>query len=116
MATNKQWTWIVYVLQAVGLLVGLTSILGLIFNYAKRDDVRNDPVLMSHFNWQIRTFWWSLLWFTVGFLLMFVVVGAFIIFVVWCWELYRVVKGMMRLSENRSLEHDFSATNQPQVP
>ena len=85
MATNKQWTWIVYGLQAAGLAVGFTSIIGLIINYVKRDDIRNDPVLMSHFNWQIRTFWWSLLWFAVGFLTLVIGVGILIIFFVWLW-------------------------------
>ncbi len=104
MFTNKQWTWVVYFLQAASLFVGLTAILGVIFNYVKRDDVQDDPVLASHFSWQIRTFWWSLLWYVVGFITSVVLIGFVILFVVWCWELYRVAKGMIRLSEDRPLQ------------
>jgi uncharacterized membrane protein len=111
MFTNKQWTWVVYFLQAAGLFVGLTSILGVIFNYAKRDDVQDDPVLASHFSWQIRTFWWSLLWYVVGFIASFVLVGIIIIFATWCWELYRVARGMICLSEDRPLKKPVLATD-----
>lgn len=103
MFTNKQWTWVVYFLQAASLFVGLTAILGVIFNYVKRDDVQDDPVLASHFSWQIRTFWWSLLWYVIGFVTSVIFVGFIILCVAWCWGLYRVAKGMIRLSEDRPL-------------
>jgi uncharacterized membrane protein len=56
---------IVYALQAVGFFVGLTWIVAAVIDYVKRDDAKG-TWLESHFSWQIRTFWWGLLWAVVG--------------------------------------------------
>ena len=42
-------------------LTGWPSIIAVILNYVKRGDVRG-TWLESHFRWQIRTFWFGLLW------------------------------------------------------
>jgi uncharacterized membrane protein len=97
----KNVTLVVYVLQALGYLTGgMTAIVGLIINYVKRDDARG-TLFESHFDWQIRTFWWGLLWGVVGFVLMFVVVGFFVWFAAWIWMIYRVVKGWIKLNEGK---------------
>src|SRR5712691_10537646 len=46
-------------------LTGWPSIIAVILNYAKRAEVR-DTWLDSHFGWQIRTFWYALLWLLWG--------------------------------------------------
>jgi hypothetical protein len=56
---------VVYALQAVGFFVGITWLVAIVIGYVKRDDARG-TWLESHFNWQIRTFWWGLLWGIVG--------------------------------------------------
>ena len=55
----KDLALLVYILQAVGFVIGLTWIVGVIINYVKRDDVRGTWV-ESHFDWQIKTFWIAL--------------------------------------------------------
>src|SRR5262245_33577481 len=61
-----------------GFIFSLPSIAAVIMNYARRSDVRG-TWLESHFTWQIRTFWFALLWaVSIGvfsFPLMFVLVG-----------------------------------------
>ena len=99
-AALKQVTMIVYVLQALSFLWGVTAIVGVVVNYVKRDDVRG-TVFASHFDWQIRTFWWGLVWGAVGLLLAIVLVGFVVLFAAWVWMIYRVVKGWLKLSEGK---------------
>jgi uncharacterized membrane protein len=93
---------VVYALQAAGFLVGITWIAAIVIDYVKRDDARG-TWLESHFNWQIRTFWWGLLWAVVGGILALVVVGFAVLFADAVWIIYRIVKGWLNLAENRSV-------------
>ena len=99
-AALKQVTMIVYILQALSFLWGVTAIVGVVVNYVKRDDVRG-TVFESHFDWQIRTFWWGLVWGAVGLLLAIVLVGFVVLFAAWVWMIYRVVKGWLKLNEGK---------------
>lgn len=96
----KTLATVVYALQAAGFFVGLTWIVAVVINYVKRDDVRG-TWLESHFSWQIRTFWWGLLWAVVGGILVLVVVGFAVLFADAVWIIYRIVKGWLALSENK---------------
>ena len=96
----KNVALVVYILQALSFLWGVTAIVGVIINYVKRDDARG-TVYESHFDWQIRTFWWGLLWAVIGVVLAIALVGFAILFVAWIWAIYRVVKGWLRLSEGK---------------
>jgi uncharacterized membrane protein len=98
----KQLAVIVYVLQALSFFVGLTLIAGVIVNYVKRDDVAG-TLYESHFRWQIRTFWFSLLWGVIGLLLAIVVIGFAILAADAIWLIYRIVKGWIRLSEGKPM-------------
>jgi uncharacterized membrane protein len=97
----KNVTMVVYVLQALSFLWGVTAIAGVIVNYVKRDDVKG-TLYESHFDWQIRTFWWMLVWGVVGCLLIFALgLGFLILGVAWLWAIYRVVKGWLKLTEGK---------------
>ena len=96
----KTMATVVYALQAAGFFVGLTWIVAVVLNYVKRDEVRG-TWLESHFTWQIRTFWWGLLWAVVGGILVLVVVGFAVLFADAVWIIYRIVKGWLNLSENK---------------
>jgi uncharacterized membrane protein len=98
----KQLTMAVYVLQLASILVGVTLIAGVIVNYLKRRDVEG-TWLESHFRWQIRTFWYSVLWFGVGLALLIVVVGIFVLMAAAMWLLYRAIKGWLELEERRPM-------------
>ena len=100
LAALKTITQVVYGLQALSFLFGLSAVVGLMINYIKRDDARG-TVYESHFDWQIRSFWWGLLWFVVGMVLAIVLVGALVIFVAYLWMIYRVVKGWLQLVDGK---------------
>ena len=93
---------IVYILQAASFFVGLTLFAAVIVNYVRRDDARGTWV-ESHFRWQIRTFWLTLLGTVIGGLTFFLVIGWFILGAVALWLIYRIVKGWLLLSEKRPL-------------
>jgi uncharacterized membrane protein len=87
-------------------LTGWPSIIAVIINYVKRGDVRG-TFLESHFSWQIRTFWWALLWVVIAGLLFLTIIGipvAWAIFVaVGIWVLYRIVRGWLALASNKPM-------------
>jgi uncharacterized membrane protein len=96
----KTLTTVVYALQAAGFFVGITWIVAVVINYVKKEDVAGSW-LESHFRWQIRTFWFGLLWGVIGGILTLVLVGFLILFADTVWIIYRIVKGWLRLNENR---------------
>jgi uncharacterized membrane protein len=101
LASLKQITMVVYILQALGFLTGgVTAIVAIVINYIKREDVAG-TLYQNHFDWQIRTFWWGLLWGVIGTALIIVVVGFAVLFVAWIWTIYRVIKGWLKLTENQ---------------
>lgn len=94
----KTIAFIVYALQVLAFINGITAIIGLIMNYIKLSDVK-DTWLESHFRWQIRTFWFGLLWAVLGFATIFIMIGFVILFADMVWIIYRIVKGWLRLNE-----------------
>jgi len=98
----RQLTMAVYVLQLASILFGVTLIAGIIINYLKRRDVEG-TWLESHFRWQIRTFWFTLLWFGVGLALFVIVIGLFVLIAAAMWLLYRAIKGWLELEERRPM-------------
>ncbi len=101
LAALKTITQVVYILQALSFMFGVTALVGLIINYVKREDVVG-TVYQSHFDWQIRTFWWGLLWGVLGCLLIIALgLGFVVLFVAWVWAIYRVVKGWLKLIEGK---------------
>lgn len=115
---------VVYALHAVSLVIGAfgaatvigaflfgwPSIIAVIVNYVKRGEARG-TWLESHFAWQIRTFWYALLWAVVvgvlGALFAIVVVGFAIwaigLFALGAWAIYRISRGWLRLKERRPM-------------
>jgi uncharacterized membrane protein len=87
-------------------LTGWPSIIAVIINYMRRGDVRG-TWLDTHFRWQIRTFWFALLWVCVALLLAVTLIGIpFALILAWAtglWVLYRIVRGIMRLMDARPM-------------
>ena len=94
--------WLVYILQLLSFIFIITCFAAIIINYVKRDDL-STTWYASHCRWQIRTFWFSVLWGCVGFILSLILIGHAILFIVPLWFLYRVIKGMFRLYENKPM-------------
>src|SRR5215210_426148 len=92
----------VYALQAAGFFLVITWIVGVIIDYVKRDDAKG-TWLESHFRWQIRTFWFGLLWGVIGGILSVIVVGFAVLAATAVWIIYRIVKGWLRLAERREV-------------
>jgi uncharacterized membrane protein len=102
-ANLKQLATIVYALQAVSFLAGgLTLFAGVIINYVRKEDVQG-TWLESHFRWQIRTFWYTLLWSAIGGITVIFLIGWVILTGAMLWLIYRIVKGWLYLSENRAM-------------
>jgi uncharacterized membrane protein len=113
-------THLVYALHALSLLIGITtaatiigafvfgmpSIIAVVINYLKRGEARGS-FLESHFRWQIRTFWFGLLWCLLGGFLFVTFIGiplAFGVFIAaGIWVIYRVVRGWLALRDRRAM-------------
>ena len=99
---NRKLTHVIYALYAASILVGVTCLVAVIVNYVKRDDVAG-TWLESHFRWQIRTFWYSLLWGVLGVLTLIFGVGLFILLAGFVWFVYRIVKGWLFLNDGKPM-------------
>ncbi len=111
---------IIYALHALSILIGLTSavtivgafvfgvpsIIAVIMNYVYRHNARG-TFLESHFRWQIRTFWFALLWIVIGGMLFVTLIGiplAWIIFIAaGIWVFYRVASGWLTLQDRKPM-------------
>jgi uncharacterized membrane protein len=116
------YTQIMYLLHAVSIAIGilstalivtafvfgLPSIIAVIMNYARRDQVQ-DTWLDSHFRWQRRTFWFTLLGLVIASLVFWPLVLIWIgipllwisYLVIGMWATYRVAKGWIALNNQR---------------
>ena len=87
-------------------LAGWPSIIGVIINLVKRNDVRG-TYLDSHFSWQIRTFFYALLWVLVMGLLIVTIIGIPVAWVlaiaIGIWVLYRIVRGWLALLDRKPI-------------
>lgn len=87
-------------------LSGWPSILAVFLNYLKRDATRG-TYLESHFRWQIRTFWFTLLWLVVGAVLVVTIIGIplawVLVTIIGLWVLYRMLRGVGRLMNQAAM-------------
>jgi uncharacterized membrane protein len=87
-------------------LTGWPSIIAVILNYVKRSEVQG-TYLASHFTWQIRTFWFALLWAGIAVVVMLtfilIPVAYLGIIGVGIWVLYRIIRGWLALQDRRPM-------------
>ena len=98
----KTLTTIIYAMYGASLLVGITAIVAIVMNYVKREDMQG-TLFESHFRWQIRTFWFGLLWAVLGVATLVFVVGFAVLLANAVWVIYRVVKGWLNLNDNKPM-------------
>ncbi|OJW91377.1 MAG: hypothetical protein BGO62_00810 [Thiobacillus sp. 65-1402] len=101
-ASLKTLTTVIYALYAVSLFIGITAVVAIVLNYLKREDARG-TWLESHFGWQIRTFWWGLLWLVVGAATWIILLGWLVWGVACVWFVYRIAKGWLNLNDNKPM-------------
>jgi uncharacterized membrane protein len=121
-ASLVSWTQVIYALHAVSLvtgilgaasvvgafLIGWPSIIAVVLNYVKRGEARG-TWLDSHFRWQLRTFWYGLLWAVLCLALVVLTLGIALV-VVWLplgvltlWFIYRIARGWSALSSSEPM-------------
>ena len=98
----RNLTQLVYILYALSYFTGITAIVGIIINNVKKDDVAG-TWLESHFRWQIRTFWFGLLWVVIGIVTAAIVIGFAVLIANFCWIIYRIVKGWLNLNDGKPM-------------
>ncbi len=105
---------VVYALYLIGLINGLTIVLGLIIAYANRDLV--GPRTQTHYLFQIRTVWTALAWWLIACVLIFwgaplsliligvplLMLGGLIFGLVHIWFAVRCILGLVYLSRGEA--------------
>jgi uncharacterized membrane protein len=100
-ADLRTLTLICYGLYLLGVINGLTTLIGVIIAYVKRDDARS-TIWSTHFDNLMTVFWVSIVVFIVGALTWIFLIGFVFWFVLAIWYLYRCIKGLIRAVENRA--------------
>lgn len=121
---------ITYLLYLVApFTMGVFALFALILNYIKRYDA-SDSWLATHFDWQIKTFWYSMLVSMICIMIIVFSLGGsvvalfaqsqslgigailaiflsgFIWFFTFLWYLYRVIRGWIALTDKRAIPFD----------
>ena len=102
MESLKNVTMVAYALYAFSYFAGITAIIAIVLNYIKLEEVAG-TWLQSHFRWQMRTFWFGLLWAIIAFVTMPILIGFVIHFVNCIWIVYRVIKGWLYFNDNKTM-------------
>ncbi|GLP95962.1 DUF4870 family protein [Paraferrimonas sedimenticola] len=111
---SKNFGIISYVFMILGLFTLFLGIIGVILAYVKRGS-DSCSVMNSHYDNIIGVFWKGLILAIAAFIgiligtgfgatgnwfgLVIAFVGYLLLFAVWIWEIYRMVKGVVKLSE-----------------
>ena len=118
------YTNVIYALHSLSVVIGLStfhtivgsfiwglpSIVAVIMNYARRS-ATHGTYLESHFRWQIRTFWYAVLWslviWCVSLPLVFILIGIGVLWLGFValaiWIIYRVARGWLALRDRRPM-------------
>lgn len=92
----KAWGWVSYLLHLI---------VAVIIDLVKRDDARG-TWQESHFSWRLRSVLWAAVLYAVTF--PFFLLGLLIFNPAWVvisiWFLYRIVRGMVAMNKNQSVQ------------
>jgi uncharacterized membrane protein len=97
--TDKGMALVIYILYLVGLVAGITYVVGVIMAYVNRGG--SPDWLASHYSYQIRTFWIGLLFSVISSLLIAALVGYVLLLLTILWLIIRCAKGITLLNELR---------------
>ena len=114
------YTHVMYALHSLAVLIGVTtfhtiigsfigslpSIVAVVMNYARRS-ATHGTFIESHFRWQLRTFWFAVLWAFAAVLAFVTIIGipaALIgLIVLTVWIIYRLVRGWLALRDKKPM-------------
>lgn len=100
-ANARGYAFAIYALYAIGFFTVITAVIGVIIAHVKASTAGG--IWLSHFQFQIRTFWIGLLYFIAGFALLYFFIGAPIILWWTIWTLVRIIKGAVLLHDQRPI-------------
>lgn len=84
---------LVYILYFIGVVTAITAIAGVIVAYLKRGDA--PAIAVSHYTFQIRTFWIGLLFSVISAVTLIIGIGFLLAIATLVWYLVRAIKGFM---------------------
>lgn len=92
---------LVYILYFVSMAIGITAIAGLIVAYLKRGAASAEAV--SHFTFQIRTFWIGFLFGIISVVTSVIGIGILLAIATVIWFLIRSIKGFIAAVDGRAI-------------
>ncbi len=106
---ERRYAAYAYIAQIVGVFTAVGFIVALVIDYLAWDELPHDGITAAHVNWQIRTFWWSVAYcvlaWLVGILGAFFIIGPFIGVAIWfaafIWGIYRIARGFIKLADGQ---------------
>ena len=103
LAPHKTFIMVIYILYIASFVVPFASIAGVIMAYVKRGEVTG-TLYGDHLSYLIKTFWMALIGGIVGALLLFIVVGYFVLVAVGILFLVRSIYGLIKFSNNEPVD------------
>jgi uncharacterized membrane protein len=97
-------THVMYALHIASVFsAGIFSVIAIIINYVKRNDLP-DLFFRSHFRWQARSFWFTLLWLALTAPLWILFIPGWAAWGAIClWYLYRFIRGWLAFADGRPM-------------
>lgn len=97
---------LVYFLYLASLVLGISSIVGLVFAYLNRG--KTGGWVETHYTYQIRTFWIGLLYMVISMVLAMALIGFLLIIAVAIWFIVRTVIGLQKASLRQPIDNPRS--------
>ena len=91
---------VVYILYLVGIIFGLTGIIGVVMAYINKREAPD--WLKTHYQFQIRTFWIGLIYVLIGMVSSVILIGYLVLLFWVVWLVIRCVKGMKSLDQKEA--------------
>ena len=99
----RQYALIIYILYLVGIVTGVSTLIGVIIAYVKRDDMANTPYA-DHITYLIRTFWIFFIGSFIGVVTSFLLIGMLILPLVFVWYAYRCIAGFIKFNDRKPID------------
>jgi uncharacterized membrane protein len=100
-STSEVQSKVIYILYLIGIVVPLTSLVGVVMAYINRNNAPH--WLKTHYTFQIRTFWIGLLYSVISYITTVVIVGFILLLGLFIWLIVRCVKGMQYLERQEAV-------------